>query len=160
MSIRRPLRNILKPVNIAAALFSLAVAFPTCWANDSDEIIQAIDARQQQNTAIAKQLWDYAEISFQEEHSSKLLQQELKNEGFSLERGVAGMPTAFIASYGKGGPVIAILAEFDALPGISQDATPERKILEHKHAGHACGHNLFGAGVSGVLSLYPVLAVC
>ncbi|WCL53692.1 amidohydrolase [Gimibacter soli] len=95
---------------------------------------------------MSRSIWDYAEVGYKETKSSKLLQDTLKKAGFKVEAGVADIPTAFEATYGSGGPVIAILAEFDALPGISQDASPERHILEEKKAGHACGHNLFGAG--------------
>ena len=66
-----------------------------------------------------------------------------------MQRGVAGMPTAFVASYGSGKPVIAILGEFDALPGISQKAVPSREPLHEGAAGHGCGHNLFGAASLG-----------
>ncbi len=67
-------------------------------------------------------------------------------DGFSIRPGVADIPTAFIAEWGEGGPVIGLLAEFDALPGITQSAEPTRDPVADKHAGHACGHNLFGAG--------------
>jgi aminobenzoyl-glutamate utilization protein B len=92
------------------------------------------------------QIWDYAEVGYQEEKSSALLQQQLRDAGFSVVAGVAGMPTAFVASFGSGRPVIGILAEFDALPGITQEAKPERAPAQGKAAGHACGHHLFGAG--------------
>jgi len=149
MLIRSSLTQWLSPLTLTAALCGLSVVLPEAAADKTASLLDSIDQRQQQNADIAKTLWDYAEISFQEERSSERLQQELKAEGFDIEAGVADMPTAFIASYGKGGPVIAILAEFDALPGISQAATPTRQVLEHKHAGHACGHNLFAAGSLG-----------
>jgi aminobenzoyl-glutamate utilization protein B len=95
---------------------------------------------------VAQQIWELAEVGYQETRSSALLQEELRAAGFRVEAGVAGMPTAFVATYGEGRPVIGILAEFDALPGISQDAVPERRPLAQKPAGHACGHHLFGAG--------------
>ena len=82
-------------------------------------------------------------MGYQEEKSAALLQQTLSDEGFSIKKGVAGMPTAFIAEYGSGSPVIAILGEYDALPGLSQQAIPEKKSND-KPAGHACGHHLFG----------------
>lgn len=78
-----------------------------------------------------------------------LLAAELRQHDFEVEFGVAGIPTAFVAIYGHGGPVVGILAEFDALPGINQEAIPERSPLPGKAAGHACGHNLFGAGYVG-----------
>jgi aminobenzoyl-glutamate utilization protein B len=91
----------------------------------------------------ALQIWDYAEVGYKEVKSSALLQQTLKDNGFTVESGVAGIPTAFVATYGSGSPVIGILAEFDALPGLSQTNAPE-KTSAGKEAGHACGHHLFG----------------
>lgn len=110
------------------------------------DIQQFLDSRYSATAEMAKTLWDYAEVGYQEENSSALLQSSLSAEGFRIEAGVAGIPTAFVASYGAGGPVIAILAEFDALPGITQDAVPTRSPIATKGAAHACGHNLFGAG--------------
>ncbi len=110
------------------------------------DVRQFLDSRYAETEAIARTLWDYAEVGYQEERSSALLQAALSAEGFEIEAGVAGIPTAFVARYGSGGPVIAILAEFDALPGITQDATPTRSPIEDKGTAHACGHNLFGAG--------------
>ena len=108
--------------------------------------IAAIEARRDHYGSIARQIWEWAEVGYQEEKSSELLKSELEAAGFSVESGVAGMPTAFVASYGSGGPIIGILAEYDALPGISQDAVPERSPIIIGGAGHACGHHLFGAG--------------
>ena len=97
-------------------------------------------------SVLADRLWHLAEVGYQEERSSETLQQALADAGFEIDAGVAGIPTAFVASYGDSGPVIAILAEFDALPGINQAAVPQRSPVPGKTAGHACGHNLFGAG--------------
>ncbi|SJZ68345.1 M20 family metallopeptidase [Sediminibacterium ginsengisoli] len=92
----------------------------------------------------ALSIWDYAELGYKETKSSALLQKLLKENGFEVTAGVAGIPTAFTASYGSGQPVIGILAEFDALPGLSQQAMPEKKPVTGKDAGHGCGHHLFG----------------
>ena len=108
-----------------------------------------VEGRYAETERIARTLWEYAEVGYQEERSSALLQTTLAAEGFDIEAGVAGIPTAFVASYGDTGPVIGILAEFDALPGINQDAVPARSPIPDKGAGHACGHNLFGAGSVG-----------
>jgi len=108
--------------------------------------LASLDANYQRYTQVAKQIWDWAEVGYQETRSSALLQEQLRTAGFRIEAGVAGMPTAFVASYGQGKPVIAILAEFDALPGITQDAVPVRQVIQTKDAGHACGHHLFGTG--------------
>ncbi|MDZ7628254.1 MAG: amidohydrolase [Parvularculaceae bacterium] len=112
-------------------------------------VLAKIDARQGDIAEVAGALWEYAEVGYKEERSAALLKDRLQAEGFSLQSGVAGIPTAFIASYGTGGPVIAILAEFDALPGINQDRQASRAPIAGKGAGHACGHNLFGAGSMG-----------
>ena len=102
--------------------------------------------KQEEYKEAAMKIWNYAELGYQESESSQLLQSLLKDNGFSVESGVAGIPTSFVASYGEGEPVIAILAEFDALPGFSQSTNSEREIVEGKEAGHACGHHLFGVG--------------
>lgn len=98
--------------------------------------------------SIAQEIWTLAEVGYQEEKSSALLQRELKAAGFEVQTGVAGIPTAFVASYGSGKPVIGILAEYDALPGVSQAAVPEKKERPAVQAGHACGHHLFGTASS------------
>lgn len=108
------------------------------------ELIKAIDSRTDQYAVVAKKIWGFAEVGFQETQSSALLQQLLKEAGFSVQDNVAGMPTAFVASYGSGKPVIGILGEFDALPGVAQEAVPELKPIPGQAAGHACGHHLFG----------------
>jgi aminobenzoyl-glutamate utilization protein B len=109
-----------------------------------DRVLAGIDSQEEAYANIALQIWGYAEVGYQEERSSNLLQETLRDAGFTVEAGVAGMPTAFTASYGSGKPVVAILAEFDALPGITQDSVPYRKPKEDMEAGHACGHHLFG----------------
>ncbi|MBK8292712.1 MAG: amidohydrolase [Flammeovirgaceae bacterium] len=108
------------------------------------DVMKSIDAGYDQYTQVANKIWEYAEVGYQETKSSALLQETLSQAGFKIEKGVAGMPTAFIASYGTGKPVIGILGEYDALPGVSQDAVPELKKVEGRPAGHACGHHLFG----------------
>ena len=94
-------------------------------------------------------IWSYAETSLEETKSSKELQDLLARSGFAVESGVSGMPTAFVATYGSGSPVIGILAEFDALPGVSQAAAPTPEAGPNPLAGHACGHSAFGVGSTG-----------
>jgi len=119
-------------------------------ANDTDaRMVQLVEGHDQEMSEVARRIWELAEVGYQERESTRLLQARLAAAGFSVESGVAGMPTAFIASAGRGSPVVAILAEFDALPGLSQDATPERHPLKALAPGHACGHHLFGAGSVG-----------
>ncbi len=99
---------------------------------------------------LAAELWGYSEIALREERSSAALALALERESFRVERGVADMPTAFVASFGSGRPVLGILAEFDALPGIGNEAVPRREPRKDGVAnGHGCGHNLFGAGSVG-----------
>ncbi len=108
-----------------------------------EAVLKNLDTKAENYGAIAQQIWNLAEMGYLEEKSSALLQKTLSDEGFSIQKGVAGIPTAFIAEYGSGGPVVAILGEYDALPGLSQQAIPEKKSA-NKAAGHACGHHLFG----------------
>lgn len=103
-----------------------------------------IQDRAKQYETIAKSIWDWSELGYQEKKSSFLLQKTLKDEGFTIQAGVADIPTAFIAEYGSGFPIIGVLAEFDALPGISQEVATVRKPIANKKGGHACGHHLFG----------------
>lgn len=101
-----------------------------------------------------KAIWSNPELGFLETTGSALLQEHLRENEFSVESGVAGMPTAFVATYGSGKPVIAVLAEFDALPGLSQDTVPFRKPLIEGGNGHGCGHNVFGVGaVAGAVAI-------
>ena len=109
-----------------------------------ESAINDIQGRYEIYKKTALQIWDYAEVGYKEIKSTALLQQMLKDNGFTIEAGVAGIPTAFVATYGTGKPVIGILAEFDALPGLSQEAVPEKKPVTGRDAGHACGHHLFG----------------
>ena len=133
---------------VSFAVCVSALSFATNAAAQID-ILQFLDARYSATAEMASTLWDYAEVGYQEEKSSALLQETLAAEGFEIEAAVAGIPTAFVASYGSGAPVIAILAEYDALPGITQAATSTRNPMDGKGAAHACGHNLFAAGSVG-----------
>ena len=136
---------------LSAAFFTLPAAAQDkpALSPEAQALLAKVDARQGEIAEVASALWDYAEVGYKEEKSSGLLKDRLRAEGFAIEEGVAGIPTAFVASYGGGGPVIAILAEFDALPGINQDRLATRAPVDGKGAGHACGHNLFGAGSLG-----------
>lgn len=112
-----------------------------------EDVLKALDNKATAYGTIAQEIWDLAEMGYQEEQSSAILQNTLKQEGFSIKTGVAGIPTSFTAEYGSGAPVIAILGEYDALPGISQERVPMKKSAG-KAAGHACGHHLFGTASS------------
>lgn len=122
------------------------------------QILQDIQVNFDVYKKTALQIWEYAEVGYKEVKSSALHQHTLAENGFSIQAGVADIPTAFVATYGSGKPVIAILAEYDALPGLSQQATSEKKPVEGKDAGHGCGHHLFGtASVAAGIQLKKLI---
>ncbi len=108
----------------------------------------------------ALQIWDFAEVGYKEVKSAALHIQHLRDAGFTVETGVAGIPTAFVATYGSGSPAIGILAEYDALPGLSQTAgLAEKTPIQGRNAGHGCGHHLFGtASVSAGIAIKDLIA--
>lgn len=122
---------------------TVLLALPAGAAEKTD-VLDYIESQKSDFSEVARRIWELAEVGYQETESSRLLQQQLSSAGFAVEEGVAEIPTAFIASHGRGRPVLAILAEFDALPGLSQDTVAERKSRVEGAAGHACGHHLFG----------------
>ncbi len=133
---------------IALTVTLLAVAASAQQAAPHRQLIELVDHHAAYFSGLSKTIWDYAELGYREENSSALLQRELQAAGFGVKSGVAGEPTAFVASYGHGQPVIGILGEFDALPGLSQAAAPVRKPILEDAPGHACGHNLLGSGAA------------
>ncbi len=130
-----------KSIVIIASI--LLLSFTANAQKKTEDVLKKLDSKAEAYGAIAQNIWELAEMGYQEEKSSALLQQTLSDEGFTIEKGVAGIPTAFIAEYGSGSPIIAIMGEYDALPGLSQEAVAEKKSAG-KVAGHACGHHLFG----------------
>ncbi|MCE5206703.1 MAG: amidohydrolase [Chloroflexi bacterium] len=116
-----------------------------------EQALKFIDAHSGEITAIAKSIWENPELGLKEFHASKLLAGELEKAGFSVDMGVADMPTAFVAEWGEGKPVIGILAEYDALPGLSQKISAVKDPIKVGAPGHGCGHNLFGAGSFGTV---------
>jgi len=121
--------------------------------------VAAVDAHRAELIELADQVWSYAEIALHETRSAALLADLLAENGFRVERGVADMPTAFVASFGDGRPIIGVLGEYDALPGISQRAQPIQEPLEPGAAGHGCGHNLLGtAGLGAALAIKELIA--
>jgi aminobenzoyl-glutamate utilization protein B len=143
-----------------SALLLMILLVPTLVFGDSrDALVSGVDERFEQNREIALSIWEQAELGYLEVESSALLQKTLKNEGFRINAGVAGIPTAFTAEAGSGHPIIAVLAEFDALPGITQTASPTREEIPGKTGGQACGHHLFGtASVSAAIVVKNWLA--
>ncbi|MFN2567099.1 MAG: amidohydrolase [Gemmatimonadaceae bacterium] len=150
----------MRALNLSIRLVSLSLPITTAAAQDPKaELASFIDAKRSNYTAVADQIWSFAELGYQERKSSALLQQELKSAGFSVQAGVADIPTAFVATYGTGKPVIGVLAEFDALPGLSQAAVPERRPIVEHAPGHACGHHLFGtASVAAAIAVKDWMA--
>ncbi len=113
-----------------------------------------IDSRRERFVEIADAIWEFAELGLREFKSSKLLADELEANGFRVERGVAGMPTAFVATWGEGTPVIGIMGEYDALPGLSQKVVPWREPLKPGAPGHGCGHNIHGtSGLAAAIAV-------
>ena len=105
-----------------------------------------IKQHQVELTALSDKLWEYAEVGLQEMQSGRALADYLRGQGFEVEMGVAGMPSAFVATWGQGKPVIGFLGELDALPGLSQKASPVQEPVEAGAPGHGCGHNLLALG--------------
>ena len=108
-------------------------------------VFELVEAQRERSVVIADELWQLAEMGYLETRSSQSLQDYLGEHAFDVVQNVADIPTAFFATYGSGGPTIAILAEFDALPGLNQGAVATRQVTKENAAGHACGHHLFGA---------------
>lgn len=135
-------------LTMCALLISFGVSAQKLSKNKK-AIIASVEKHEQALIEISDNIWALAETAFEETQSSKILADYAEKQGFNVERGVAGMPTAFVATYGSGNPVISVLGEFDALPGISQKAQPTKEALNDGAAGHGCGHNLFGAGSLG-----------
>jgi aminobenzoyl-glutamate utilization protein B len=111
--------------------------------------VALVEQQRPELITMSGQIWSFAETALREDQSAQVLAEYAEKQGFSVQRGVAGMPTAFVATFGSGRPIIAILGEYDALPGISQKATVMKEALQEGAAGHGCGHNLFGAASLG-----------
>jgi len=111
--------------------------------------IADVEQRQEELQAVNQAIWQFAEVGLQETRSSALLVDKLRAAGFEVKTGVSNLPTAFVASFGSGKPIIGILAEYDALPEMSQQVAPERRPLKAGESGHACGHSGLGTGALG-----------
>jgi len=141
-------------VRLTATLLFITLAVHPLLAFGGDlkkkeDAVASIEKHKSELTDLSDQIWRFAETALRETRSSKALEDYAEKQGFEVKRGVAGMPTAFVASYGQGRPIVGILGEYDALPGISQKAQPVKEALEAGSAGHGCGHNLFGAASLG-----------
>ena len=129
-------------------LFSFSITTNILGQDAKTSIISSVDNHRDAAISAASAIWSHAELGYQEHKSTGVLQSLLSKAGFTIKTGVADIPTAFMAEYGSGSPVIGILAEFDALPGFSQAATSTKQPSEGQINGHACGHHLFGSASS------------
>src|ERR1700754_765936 len=139
----------MRPLALILAL-CLVVSIPTSAQKQKPNpnktaVVASVDKHQSDLIKLSDQVWEFAETALNEYKSSKVLADYAEAQGFRVTRGVAELPTAFIAEFGSGKPVIGIMGEYDALPGISQKAQPTRDPLLAGGGGHGCGHNLFGA---------------
>lgn len=136
-------------------LFLLLLLTQFTYAQNTDAdvnkkaIIASVEKHQQELINLSDSVWAYAEIAMKETRSSKILADYAEKQGFKVTRNAANIPTAFVAEYGSGLPIIGVLGEFDALPGLSQKSLPEKEVLTPGAPGHGCGHNMFGAGSMG-----------
>lgn len=140
-------------------LSTILVAQKTSVTAKKKDVLLSVDKHQQELIALSDQIWGFAETAMVETKSAKVLADYAEAQGFKVTRGVAEVPTAFIAEYGSGKPIIGVLGEFDALPGLSQKAQPTKEALVNDAPGHGCGHNMFGAGSLGAaLSIKELIA--
>ncbi|MBI2682994.1 MAG: amidohydrolase [Acidobacteriales bacterium] len=142
----------MRPLRAVVAVFLPLVLTLSTFAADMAKKQAAVDSVEKHRAELinlSDRIWAFAETALREVRSAKLLADYAEKQGFKVQRGVAGMPTAFIASYGEGKPIIGVLGEFDALPGISQKAQAVKEALTAGAPGHGCGHNLFGAASMG-----------
>jgi len=137
-------RSTTRAAIAVVLLLPAASAFAQSKA-DKSAVVKAVSAHSDAAWNNASQIWDWAEPGYQEVKSSKLLADWLESSGFRVKRGIANIPTAFVAEFGEGKPVIGVLGEYDALPGLAQESVPERQPREGNGYGHGCGHHLFGA---------------
>ena len=130
------MRRLLQASSVLLLAVSPGLLAQRGAGDERASLVQSIDAKRDSYATVAKQIWGFAEVGYQEAKSSALLQQQLRAAGFQVKAGVADIPTAFVATFGSGKPVIGIVGEFDALPGLSQEAqTAARHAIEENAAG-------------------------
>lgn len=140
-------------------LSTVMVAQKTSLNAKKKEVLLSVEKHQKELIALSDQIWEFAETAMVETKSAKVLADYAEAQGFKVTRGIADVPTAFIAEYGSGKPIIGVLGEFDALPGLSQKAQTTKEALAKDAPGHGCGHNMFGAGSLGAaLSIKELIA--
>jgi len=142
-------RTVAWLVCLSTVLMLAPAVFADPISEASETAIADVDNRAKELKEVNQSIWKFAEVGLKETRSSGLLLDKLEAAGFKTKSGIAGMPTAFVASYGSGKPIIGILAEYDALPGMSQKVAPLREAAEDGAPGHACGHSGLGTGALG-----------
>ncbi len=142
-------RPFCSAILLIACCTALSVAAEPPLRPSQQTATADVERRSDELRDVHQSLWKFAEVGLEERKSSALLVEKLKQAGFDVKVGISGMPTAFVATYGSGKPVIGLLAEYDALPGLSQKTSPERDPVVTEGAGHGCGHNALGAGSLG-----------
>lgn len=150
----------MKPILLPLLFLSqLLFAQKTISSANKNAVLASVEKHQQELIKLSDQVWGFAETAMKETQSSKVLADYAEAQGFKVTRGVAAIPTAFIAEFGSGKPIIGVLGEFDALPGLSQKAQPTKEALVTGAPGHGCGHNMFGAASLGAaLSIKELIA--
>ncbi len=142
--------NVANLIIIVGILFLLSTSTiaqkKPAFLGKKQKIISTLGGKHDELIELSDKIWSFEEIAFQEEQSAEALIAYARSNDFKVQTGVAEIPTAFVAEYGSGSPVIAIMGEFDALPGLSQKPVPYKDPL---NAGHGCGHNLFGVASLG-----------
>lgn len=146
-------------LSICALLISMGSFAQKGLSDNKQAILASIEKHQEKLIAISDAIWANAELAFQESKSSKILADYAEANGFTVQKNIGDMPTAFVATYGSGAPVISILGEFDALPGLSQKAMPTKNPLKDGAPGHGCGHNMFGtASLGAAIAIKELIA--
>jgi aminobenzoyl-glutamate utilization protein B len=142
-------KNLPRAAAALAGLLIVSQLAAGASVKKKEEAVASIERHKAEIIALSDQVWAFAETALLEVRSAEALAAYAEKQGFKVERGLAGMPTAFVASYGEGRPVIGILGEYDALPGLSQKAQASQEVLEAGSPGHGCGHNLLGTAALG-----------
>lgn len=148
----------MRKLLLILVLLNSTATFAQKMSKNKKAVIESVEKHKVELIKISDAIWAAAETAFEETESSKILADYAEKNGLKVERGVADIPTAFTATYGSGKPVISILGEFDALPGISQKASPVKEPYEEGAAGHGCGHNMFGtSSLAGAIAIKELM---
>jgi aminobenzoyl-glutamate utilization protein B len=142
-------KSIPGAASVLAGLLIISLLASGVAVKNKEEAVASIEKHKAEIISLSDQIWGFAETALLETRSAALLADYAEEHGFTVKRGVAGMPTAFVASYGEGRPIIGLLGEYDALPGLSQKAQPVKEALKAGAPGQGCGHNLLGTAALG-----------